>query len=78
VAEPAPLSLGVPAAKTGYPVTVQSTWLGKMANRIQAAIVYSALVTRPASARHWRSWALALGSLLAVSGQAVRLWRPRA
>jgi phosphatidylglycerophosphate synthase len=70
------LAGGLATVATGRPVTVQSTWPGKVASGLQAATVYRALAAGPATAPRAQAWTMALGTVLAVSGQVARLWTP--
>ncbi len=56
------------------PLTVSSTWPGKIASGLQAATLYEALGPEGRAPRRRQCLAMSLGTLLAVSGQAARLW----
>jgi phosphatidylglycerophosphate synthase len=70
------LAGGLATVATGRPVAVQSTWPGKVASGLQAATVYRALAAWPAAAPRAQARTMALGTVLAVSGQVARLWTP--
>jgi phosphatidylglycerophosphate synthase len=70
------LAGGLATVATGRPITIQSTWPGKVASGLQAATVYRALAAWPAATPRAQAWTMALGTALAVSGQVARLWTP--
>jgi phosphatidylglycerophosphate synthase len=68
------LLMAVVALLMVRPVTVGSTWPGKIASGLQAATLYEALGPVGTEPRRRQCLAMTLGTLLAVSGQAARLW----